>query len=144
MLAAAPPMTRFKTLINQTRRSFWPLQIGGWLGYFALNFTAALGEGKPWWYMYSSLSVTTCGFLVTCTLRQGYKRIWNLPGARMLGSAAAMLVVAAIVQATAYVNILFKFCDDCDVHSIFGYLWYFASMFYLLLSWSGLYFGIKF
>ena len=137
-------MTPMKSLLAFFRRSFWPLQIGGWLGYFALNFTAALGEGKEPWYVLSSLSVTACGFLVTSVLRQGYKSIWHLQGVRMVASAAAMLFVAAIVQATAYVNILFRFCNDCDVHSVFGYLWYFASMFYLLLSWSGLYFGIKF
>jgi len=137
-------MTPMKTVLAFFRRSFWPLQIGGWLGYFALNFTAALGEGKEWWYMYSSMSVTLSGFIVTSILRQGYKRIWHLNGPRMVLSAAGMLFLAAVVQATAYVNILFKFCDDCDVHSVFGYLWYFASMFYLLLSWSGLYFGIKF
>ena len=137
-------MSRIRTLLALFRRSFWPLQIGGWLGYFALNFTAALGEGKEPWYVLSSLSVTACGFIVTSLLRQGYKRVWHLQGARMVVSAAAMLFVAAIVQATAYVNILFRFCNDCDVHSVFGYLWYFASMFYLLLSWSGLYFGIKF
>src|SRR3954466_4280675 len=121
-------MSRLKTFLTPTWRSFWPLQVGGWLGYFALNFTAGLGEGKPWWYMYSSLSVTTCGFLVTSLLRLGYQRIWHLQGARMVVAAAGMLLVAALAQAVAYINILFKFCDDCDVHSLFGYLWYFASM----------------
>ena len=138
-------MIRIKSLINQSRRSFWLLQTGGWLGYFALNLTAALGEGKAWTHGYSSLSVTAAGFIVTSLLRLGYKSIWHYQGTRLLAAAAGMLLVAAIVQATAYVNIIFKFCDDCDeVRSIFGYLWYFASMFYLLLSWSGLYFGIKF
>jgi two-component system LytT family sensor kinase len=137
-------MTSLKAFFAQPRHQFWPLQVAGWLGYFALNFTAALGEGKEWWYMYSSMSVTLSGFLVTSVLRQGYKRIWHLSGTRMVAAAAGMLFLAAIVQATAYVNILFRFCNDCDVHSVFGYLWYFTSMFYLLLSWSGLYFGIKF
>ena len=137
-------MSSLKTFFAQPRHQFWPLQVAGWLGYFALNFTAWLGEGKPWTYIFSSLSVTCAGFVVTSLLRLGYRRLWHLSAPRMAASAAGMLLIAAIVQTTLYVRILFTFCDDCDVHSVFGYLWYFASMFYLLLSWSGLYFGIKF
>jgi two-component system, LytTR family, sensor kinase len=137
-------MTSLKAFFAQPRHQFWPLQFAGWLGYFALNLTAALGEGKPWNHVYSSLGVTLSGFVVTSLLRLGYQRLWHLPGARMIIAAAGLLLFAAIVQATVYVNLLSRFCDDCEVSSIFGYLWYFASMFYLLLSWSGLYFGIKF
>ncbi|MDR3388733.1 MAG: histidine kinase [Rudaea sp.] len=137
-------MTSLKAFFAQPRHQFWPLQFAGWLGYFALNLTAALGEGKPWNHVYSSLGVTLSGFVVTSLLRLGYQRLWHLPGTRMIVAAAGLLLFAAIVQATVYVNLLFRFCDDCEVSSIFGYLWYFASMFYLLLSWSGLYFGIKF
>jgi LytS/YehU family sensor histidine kinase len=62
----------------------------------------------------------------------------------MAAGAAGLLVLATLVQMKLYVEIVFRYCDDCELHSLFGYLWYFASMFYLLLSWSGLYFGIKF
>ncbi len=124
--------------------SFWPLQIAGWLGYFALNFTAAMGDGKPLHYVIASAAVAVCGFLVTSVLRLGYRRLWPLSVPRMAAGAAAMLVLATLVQMKLYVAIVFRWCDDCELHSVFGYLWYFASMFYLLLSWSGLYFGIKF
>ena len=124
--------------------SFWPLQIAGWLAYFALNFTAAMGDGKPLHYALASLSVALCGFTVTSLLRLGYRRLWQLPVAHMAAGAAGLLVLATLVQMKLYVTIVFRWCDDCQIHSIFGYLWYFASMFYLLLSWSGLYFGIKF
>jgi two-component system, LytTR family, sensor kinase len=137
-------MASLKSFFAQPRHQFWPLQVAGWLSYFALNFTAGLGEGKAWNYVYTSIGVTIAGFAVTSLLRLGYRRLWHLPGSRMITAAAALLTLAAIVQATVYVNILFRFCDDCEVSSVFGYLWYFASMFYLLLSWSGLYFGIKF
>lgn len=133
-----------KPFLEQRKLSFWPLQIAGWIGYFALNFTAAMGDGKEWHYVYSSLSVAATGFLMTSLLRLGYQRLWHLTIARMTLLAAAMLLVATIVQTKIYVEIVFRFCDDCELHSVFGYLWYFGSMFYLLLSWSGLYFGIKF
>ena len=133
-----------KTFLARPDRLFWTLQIGGWLGYFALNFTAAMGDGKPWHYVYSSFSVATSCFLITSLLRLGYRKLWHLPTPRMAIAAAGLLLLVTIVQTKIYVEIVFRFCDDCELHSVFGYLWYFASMFYLLLSWSGLYFGFKF
>ena len=133
-----------KPFAAQTELSFWPLQIAGWLGYFALNFTAAMGDGKPWHYVFGSLSVATCGFVVTSLLRLGYRHLWTLPVPRMAAGAAGLLVLATLVQMKLYVEIMFRWCDDCAINSLFGYVWYFASMFYLLLSWSGLYFGVKF
>jgi LytS/YehU family sensor histidine kinase len=60
--------------------------------------------------------------------------------------AAAMLFVATLVQGTFYAVIKTVTCtgDDCTTHNVLGYLWYYLSTLYLLLSWSGLYFGIKF
>lgn len=127
-----------------TKRWFWPLQAAGWLGYFILHFTAAMGDGKPLSYATASLSVTACGFAITGLLRLGYRRLGGWPVARMAGAAIGLLVLATLVQTKLYVAIVFRHCDDCEIRSIFGYLWYFTSTFYILLSWSGLYFGIKF
>lgn len=118
--------------------------MAGWLGYLALHFTAAMGDGKPLRYVFASLSVTACGFVVTSLLRLGYRRLWGFSVAQMTAGAAGLLVLATLVQTKLYVAIVFRYCVDCEIPDIFGYLWYFASTFYLLLSWSGLYFGIKF
>ncbi|MBO9662596.1 histidine kinase [Dokdonella sp.] len=133
-----------KPVSARSELSFWPLQIAGWFGYFALNFTAAMGDGKPLHYVIASASVALCGFLITSVLRLGYRHLWHLSVPRMAAGAAGMLVVATLVLMKIYVDVVFRWCEDCEIHSLFGYLWYFASMFYLLLSWSGLYFGIKF
>lgn len=127
-----------------SKRLFWPLQTLGWLGYFVLHFTAAMGDGKPLHYVYASLSVTACGFAITSLLRLGYRRLWGLPIAKMAAAAVGLLVLATLVQMKLYVAIAFSYCDDCQLRSVFGYLWYFASTLYILLSWSALYFGIKF
>jgi two-component system LytT family sensor kinase len=127
-----------------SKRFFWPLQALGWLGYFILHFTAAMGDGKPLHYVTASLSVTACGFAVTSLLRLGYRRLWGLSAPRMAAVAIGLLLAATLIQTKLYVAIVFRYCEDCEIRSIFGYLWYFASTFYILLSWSGLYFGIKF
>ena len=136
-------MNPIRIFLAKPRYQFWILQIFGWLGYFALNFSAMLADGKPWHYVYYSLSVSGIGLVVTSVLRLGYRRLWNMPTSRMATVAAIMLVVAEIVDTKLYTEVLFNFCDDCRPHNIWGYIWYFASRLYVLLSWSGLYFGIK-
>ncbi|MBS0566978.1 MAG: histidine kinase [Proteobacteria bacterium] len=130
----------------QGKPSFWPLQIAGWATYFILNATAVIGEGSELRYLVVSLTVTLSGFAITSLLRLGYRQLWALPLPRMAGFAAALLLTATLVQAGVYLGakFAFHFCDDCMSHNLLSYLWYFLSMFYLLLSWSGLYFGIKF
>jgi len=137
-------MRPLKSFIANAASSFWPLQICGWLAYFALNLTALMAEGKPWQFAWYSLGGALGGFMVTSFLRLGYRRVWNLPTGKMLLSAAAMLVGALIVDTKLYTEALFRICDDCRPQNLLGYIWYFSSRLYVLLSWSGLYFGIKF
>ena len=135
-----------KPFLARARTSFWPLQCAGWATYFVLNFTAVMGEGTEPRYVFVSLAVAFSGLVITSLLRLGYRRLWSLPLRRMGGIAAALLLTATLAQALIYlaVKFAFHFCDDCMTHNPFSYMWYFLSMFYLLLSWSGLYFGIKF
>lgn len=122
---------------------FWLLQTGGWCSYFLLHFLAAMGEGKPLRYGVASLSVAVCGFVTTSLLRLGYRRLRGSSPVVTVAAAGLMLVVATLVQMKLYVAITFSYCDTCSIHGLRGYVWYFGSAFYLLLSWSGLYVGIK-
>jgi hypothetical protein len=137
-------MRTLKSVLAQAASSFWALQISGWIGYFVLNYSAMLAEGKHWHYVWYSLGGTASGFVVTSALRLGYRRVWNLPAPKMALSAAAMLLVALIIDTKLYTECLFEICDDCRPHNLLGYTWYFVSRLYVLLSWSGLYYGIKF
>ncbi|MFQ6308838.1 hypothetical protein [Lysobacter capsici] len=65
-----------------SKRLFWPLQTVGWLGYFILHFTAAMGDGKPLRYVTASLSVTACGFVITSLLRQAIDAFGDCPSRR--------------------------------------------------------------
>jgi two-component system, LytTR family, sensor kinase len=144
MPAASLTISPLKTFFSLTRNRFWPLQIGGWLCYMTMSFSAKVGEGAPWSWIFFYLAVAVSGVVVTSALRLGYRTIWHWPAPRMAAAAGGFLLLATLVQMRIFVALLSGFCDDCEMHSVFGYLWYFASMFYLLLSWSGLYFGIKF
>ena len=130
-------------LLNQPARLFWLLQVGGWLAYFALNYLAAIGYGKPWQYVYVSLSSAVFGFVITSFLRYGYRRVIALPTPRMLALATVMMLLATAVYAKVFAEVVFGYCFDCRPSSVFGYIGYFGSALYVMLSWSGLYFGIK-
>ena len=137
-------MRTLKSLLSNSGRLFWTLQIVGWCCYSILGFSAKVGEGAPPIWIVFYLAVGACGFALTCLLRLGYRYVWNWPTPRMALAAAGLLLLATLVQMKLFVVILAGFCDDCEMHSMFGYIWYFASSLYLLLSWTGLYFGIKF
>jgi two-component system, LytTR family, sensor kinase len=137
-------MRSLKTVLAHAASSFWTLQICGWTGYFVLNYSAMLAEGKHWHYIWYSIGGSASGFAVTSVLRLGYRRVWNLPAPKMALSAAAMMLVALVIDTKLYTECLFTVCDDCRPHNLIGYTWYFVSRLYVLLSWSGLYFGIKF
>ena len=137
-------MGSLKALLARSASSFWVLQSCGWAGYFLLSFSAMMAEGKPWRFVFYSIGGTLSGFAVTSVLRLGYRRVWNLAAPWMMLSAAAMLVLALSVDTVLYTEALFRVCSDCRPQSLLGYIWYFVSRLYVLLSWSGLYFGIKF
>jgi len=133
-------MFQLKSLLTSSHVTFWPLQVLGWVGFFALNYLGAIGYGKSWDYVSVSLACAIIGFLITCLLRLGYRALWHLPAWRMGWGAVLLLLVATI----SYVICYTIYCSDCRQESMLGYIGYVGSMMYVLLSWSGLYFGIKF
>ncbi len=139
-----PHMASLKRFFASPSRQFWVLQCAGWLGYFSLNYLAAIGHGKPWNYFWVSAAATAIGFGVTSLLRLGFRAIWRLSTARMISAACLLLVLATAVYSTTYAEAVFRWCFECRPESLLGYIGYFGSALYVMLSWSGLYFGIKF
>ena len=144
MSAQGTPMHTLRSFLSSTSRQFWALQITGWLCYTILSSSAKVGEGEPPKWILFYLAVAASGFVVTSLLRLGYSHVWQWPAPRMAFASAGLLLLATLVQMKAFVTLLAGFCTDCEMHSIFGYIWYFTSSLYLLLAWSGLYCGIKF
>jgi len=136
-------MSRLKAVLTSTARSFWTLQIVGWLCYAALSFSAKAGEGEPASWVFFYLGVASGGLIITSVLRLGYRKVWQWPMPQRALGAGGLLFVATLFQMQVFISLLPYFCKDCNFPNFFHYIWYFASMLYLMLSWSGLYFGIK-
>ncbi|ANB16985.1 sensor histidine kinase [Dokdonella koreensis] len=134
----------FRSLVSGTPRLFWILQTAGWLGYFTLNALAALGYGKPLFYLWVSAGSAVAGFVVTALLRLGYRAVGGWPVRRMIVASTVLLVAATAIYAKACAEILFGVCATCRPASPAGYIAHFGTSLYVILSWSGFYFGIRF
>ena len=144
LMVSHSQMASLKNLFASPARLFWLLQAAGWLGYFSLHYLSAVGHGKPWEYAWVSAAATLIGFFVTALLRLGYRSVWALSTGRMIAASAVLLVLATAVYSTTYAEAVFRWCFECRPESLLGYIGYFGSALYVMLSWSGLYFGIKF
>lgn len=143
-MVSHPHMTGLKRFFASPARLFWVLQSAGWLGYFSLHFLSAMGHGKPWDYVWVSAAATAIGFGVTSFLRLGFRATWQLPTSRMIAASCLLLVLATAAYSLTYAEAVFRWCFECRPGSLLGYIGYFGSALYVMLSWSGLYFGIKF
>ena len=66
------------------------------------------------------------------------------PLRRLVPAATLTLLSAAAAYGILYADVMHASCTECArPTTVLGYVWYVAAMFYVLLSWSGLYAGIR-
>ncbi|WP_300619080.1 histidine kinase [Dokdonella sp.] len=140
MIPVPAPLAR---LSANSSRLFWLLQSVGWTGYFALSYLTAIVHGKPAHYVLVSAAAAGTGFVVTLLLRYGYRAALRLPWPHTVAAALAMLVAAVAIYAKLYAEVVFAYCAECRPDSALGYIGYLGSVLYVLLSWTGFYFGIR-
>lgn len=133
------------SLFEHRNRSFWLLQTAGWAGYALVNYIGSLMHEMRGIYFVVLLLGAYAGFLLTIPLRYLYQRIWELRPAWLmlvviLSSYVVASVWAVIDNATYWEVYKFGFRPD----SPFFYFKNNLAKFYIILSWSGLYFGIKY
>ena len=134
----------FKRFLAKPELLFWVLQVIGWLCYCALNYLAAIGYGKTPDYIRVSAVSALAGFIITSFLRYGLRAVWSWPTSRMVPAALVLLFGATAIYSRFHAEALFRWCMDCRPVSLMGYIGYFGTVLYVMLSWAGLYFGIKF
>jgi two-component system, LytTR family, sensor kinase len=147
-LDIAAPATIVRRPVSEARsstRSFWLLHTAGWSGAFLINYLAALAHGKPASYWEISLVLAVAGFVVTLGLRQLLRRLADLPFWRLIAVMLGPVLVACAVMTVAYTVAVFRWCSEEDrPRDTLGYLAYMASTLYVVMTWVGLYVGIKY
>ncbi|KFN51057.1 sensor histidine kinase [Arenimonas composti] len=128
----------------RNRRLFWLLQTGGWAAYITISYLSALAHGKGVEYWPVPVGIGTTGFLVTLLLRPVLRRAWGRPPAVFVPIAAACVAFGSTVLGMVYMTLLANRCQECRPVDTLGYIAYTTGHLYVVLSWVGLYVGLKY
>jgi two-component system, LytTR family, sensor kinase len=126
------------------RRLFWLLHIGGWLGYGSLSYLSALAHGKELDYWRLPFAVALAGLVLTLGVRWVLRQAWHLPPKRFIATAIACVLLTSSLLSGVFLYMLIEWCSDCRPATNLGYFAYSTSYLYVVLSWVGLYVGIKY
>lgn len=132
-------------LFRDRSRLFWILNIAGWTGYTLAAWLGALAHEKPESYFAVIVATAVTGLLITILLRWIYRRLWSRSP---LALALGMLVTCYVfsfgwqwLQNILYWDWVKK---SWRPEHLMDFVSGIMGSFYILLCWSGLYFGIKY
>jgi two-component system LytT family sensor kinase len=142
-------------MLQDKRYLFWILQFVGWSGWGMSFYLGILVWGKaPENYVLYLPIISTIGMFISLGLRLVYHRMWDMPvGRRIFGLLFSSYLAGLTWMACRSTIYPLLFPGDTgkeskafesewmEIFSIFGGA---ASATWVMLVWSGLYFGIKY
>ena len=132
-------------LVQDRGRLFWILNIAGWTGYTLAAWLGALAHEKPESYFAVISAVAVAGLIISILLRLIYRQLW---GRSPLTLAIGMLVACYIFSfGWRWLNNVLYWDwvkDAWRPEHLMDFVSGILGSFYILLCWSGLYFGIKY
>lgn len=132
-------------LLANRGRLFWTLNVAGWSGYVIAAYLGALAHEKPDSYFAVILATAALGFLLTIPLRAVYRSLWSRSPFMLALGGVAMCYVLALGWRWVQNLLYFDWVKDSWQPERFtDYIGGVLGSFYVLLCWSGLYFGIKY
>jgi len=139
------PLVTFEELLRDRGRLFWILNISGWAGYTLAAWLGALAHEKPESYFAVISAVAVAGLIISILLRLIYRQIW---GRSPLTLAIGMLIPCYIFSfGWRWLNNVLYWNwvkDGWRPEHLMDFVSGILGSFYILLCWSGLYFGIKY
>jgi signal transduction histidine kinase len=144
-------MTRLDELLKNRTVQFWTLQIGGWLAYALSQLLGTLLYDSKYEHMKGYLTVimiaTVSGFLLSLELRYIYHRVWTRSPRVVMFVALLSCYLFALVWRVIINSAYMMFTSDSMEWEMKSALEFFSNAMhssYLLLCWTGIYFGIKY
>jgi len=137
--------TILRSLLINRHRLYWTLNVAGWTGYVTTAYLGAMAHEKPDSYLAVIGATAIVGFLLTIPMRALYHRLWSKTPLRIMLNALAICYLLALGWAY-FENLLFWdwVKKGWRPSEWFRYFSGVMGSFYILLCWSGLYFGIKY
>ena len=132
-------------LVRDRGRLFWILNIAGWTGYTLAAWMGALAHEKPESYFAVIFAVAVAGLVISILLRLIYRQLWERsPLALAIGMLVACYVFSFGWQWLHNVLYWDWVKNAWRPEHLMDFVSGILGSFYILLCWSGLYFGIKY
>jgi len=132
-------------LLRNRHRLFWVLNIGGWIGYALAAWLGALAHEKPDPYFAVVTAVAAAGFIVTLPMRSIYRHLWGRSPAVIAAGSLLTSYLVALGWRWLHNELYFDWVKDSwQPEGFMDYVGGVLGSFYVMLCWSGLYFGIKY
>lgn len=132
-------------LVEDRRQFFWVLHIGGWIGFALVHYIGSFMNDMRDSYVFIIISNAYVGGMLTFPLRYLYRRVWEM---------APWKLILTILGASYLVGTAWGVFQNYSYWEFYKFGWkpqewiyYFRNTlgsFYIVLCWSGLYFGIKY
>ncbi len=134
----------FSKIETNREYQFWGLQLLGWGGLCVITFLSlTVWYGTPnWRHVSHTLIQAALGVGLTIPLRYIYRRIWNRRLLLQFVTLVLLITVVSAIWTALRMQTFLWLGEEYDIWKDFGG-WYFGS-FMVFLSWSALYFGVKF
>ena len=144
-------MASLDPLLKNRNVLFWTLHIGGWLAYTLSQYLGTLLYDTKYEHMHGYTTViviaAVSGFLLSLELRYIYRRLWTRSPRVTIPVALLSCYVFALVWRVIINSSYLRFTSDSmewEMHSALEFFANTLSSTYLLLCWTGIYFGIKY
>lgn len=135
----------WKDLLENRNRLFWLIHSAGWFGFALVHYLGSLLHDLRDIFVVIIFLNAYAGWLFTVPLRYLYRRVWNFP---------LFKIALIVIFASYFTGVLWQIVKNVNYWEIYkhGYkpdfiLMYTKSSvwsFYIILSWSVLYFGAKY
>src|SRR4051812_47499966 len=141
---------RLDRLSKNRKALFWTLHVSGWLGYLISGYLGTLLYAKSEHmkgYGTVILIATVTGFLLTLEMRYIFRRLWTCSPRVMVFGALLSCYVLALVWRVIVNSSYLQFTTEAMEWEMKSPLEFFSNAMaatYLLLCWTGLYFGFKY
>lgn len=139
-------------VIEDKRRLFWLLQLGGWSSWAATFYLSVIVWGEPPenYYLYLPV-VAALGMGISLGLRWVYRLTWDRSfatrGFAVIGASYCAGVAWVLVRSMIFYNVFPEELARLEAKGASHMAAYFDNTIYavwVMLTWSGLYFGIKY
>ncbi len=132
-------------LLRDRGRLFWILNAAGWAGYTIAAWLGALAHEKPESFFAVIVAQAVSGFIGTLPLRYLYRYVWSRSFAAISGVVLVASYVIAFFWQWLRNTVYWDWVKDGwrPEHAM-DFVSGVMGSFYIMLCWSGLYFGIKY